>query len=86
MAHNLEPALHIGKMDIGGNLIKQADDYLRVHELMKVSIQQSVTREASELAKELADELGAEIIQVIGRKFTLYRANPNLEERIVLPK
>ena len=35
MANPLEPVVHIGKGDIGDNLIKQADDALESRELIK---------------------------------------------------
>lgn len=77
LAHKLDPMLHIGKDLISENLIKQADDYLEANELMKVTVMQSVEEDINEIANKLAEEVDAEIVQVIGRKFTLYRKSEN---------
>lgn len=77
LAHKLDPMLHIGKDLISENLIKQADDYLEANELMKVTVMQSVEEDINNVANNLADEVDAEIVQVIGRKFTLYRKSEN---------
>ncbi|MFP4457369.1 MAG: ribosome assembly RNA-binding protein YhbY [Clostridia bacterium] len=85
LTHNLSPMLHIGKDLISENLIKQADDYLEANELMKVTVMQSVEEEINEIANNLANKVDAEIVQVIGRKFTLYRKSEN-NPVIILPK
>jgi len=84
LAHNLDPMLHIGKDVLNDNLIKQADDYLEANELMKVTVMQSVEDDIKEIANNLANEVNAEIVQVIGRKFTLYRKSKN-NPKIKLP-
>jgi RNA-binding protein len=85
LAHELEPKLHIGKAILNENVIKQANDYLEVHELMKVTVQKYVEKDVSEIANELATAINAEIVQVIGRKFSIYKMNKK-EPKIQLPK
>ncbi len=84
IAHNLDPMLHIGKDILNENLIKQADDYLEANELMKVTVMQSVVDDIKTIANDLAIAVNAEIVQVIGRKFTLYRKSVN-NPKIKLP-
>ncbi len=81
MAHGLEPAVYIGKAGITENVIREMNDYLRVHELLKVKIQDGCIIDAKTVANEAAAELNAEFVQAIGKKFSLYRrSDQNLIE------
>ncbi|MBM6683678.1 MULTISPECIES: ribosome assembly RNA-binding protein YhbY [Collinsella] len=73
LAHHLEPVVMIGKADINDGIVAQANDNLEAHELIKCSVLDSSMLTAREAADELADRCGAEIVQVIGRRFSLYR-------------
>ena len=76
MANSLEPIVHIGKGDLGENLIRQADEALEARELIKCRV-----LETSEYtAREAADAL------VIGTKFILYRQShkKDKKDKIVL--
>lgn len=75
LAHNLDPALHIGKDVITKHLVKQANDYLEANELMKVTVMKTVEQDIKEIANDLAKKTSSEVVQVIGKKFTLYRQN-----------
>lgn len=78
-ANKLEPILYIGKDSISENTIKEADDALKARELIKCSIQKTSELTAKEACAILCDELGAEGIQCIGRRFCIYRKNPENE-------
>lgn len=85
LAHHLEPKLFIGKQAVTENVIKQTDEYLTAHELLKCSIQQNLEIDIDEIANTLANATNAEIVQVIGRKFVLFRRNKK-EPKIELPR
>lgn len=85
LAHDLDPLVYIGKSDVTENIINEIDVLLESRELVKVKIQESSLLEPKETANELADILGAEFVQAIGRKFTLYRRSKE-EPKIVLPR
>ena len=53
--------------------------------VVKVKIQESSLLEPKETANEMAKILGAEFVQAIGRKFTLYRRAKE-DPQIVLPR
>ncbi len=76
MANTLQPIVHIGKEGITENLVKQVDDALTARELIKGTVQKNCDIPVRDCAHILAEELGAESIQVIGRRFTLYREKP----------
>ena len=80
-------AVFIGKEGLTDNVIKEMDNYLEAHELVKVKIQEGCELDPKETANELMEPLGAEFVQAIGRKFTLYRRASDKEKRqIVLPR
>lgn len=81
MANSMEPIILIGKEGITENLVKQVEDALTARELIKGSIQRNCDLSAKEALHALAQRLGAEPVQFIGRKFTLYRRN---EEKPVI--
>jgi len=85
LAHDIEPTVYIGKNELTEATVKEMDDYLRVHELVKVKLQESVLAEPKEVANIAAEALKAEFVQAIGRRFVLYRRNAE-NPIIVLPK
>ncbi|MBO5035363.1 MAG: ribosome assembly RNA-binding protein YhbY [Oscillospiraceae bacterium] len=86
MANPLEPIIHIGKGDIGENLIQQTDEALEARELIKCRVLETSLLNAREAADALAPAVRAEVVQVIGTKFVLYRQSHKKEkaDRIVL--
>ena len=75
MANTIEPIVHIGKDGISDALIKQCDDALTARELIKLSVLETAGMTARELADKISSDLKAEVVQVIGRKFVLFRRN-----------
>ena len=88
LANPLEPIVHIGKGDIGENLIKQADDALEARELIKGRVLETSLLSAKEAAQALAEATRSEVVQVIGTKFVLYRQSHRKDktDKIVLVK
>lgn len=80
-AHHLKPMVHIGHQGVTPTVTQALDDALRTHELVKVSLVRMADLTAKEAAGAMADALGGQVIQVIGRTFTLYRHNPELERK-----
>ena len=73
LAHNLDPVVIVGKSNVTESTVELASEYLEKHELIKCSVLDTSALSTREAADELAEHLGAEVVQVIGRKFTLYR-------------
>ena len=71
-ANTVEAILQVGKNGMGEALQKQVDDALTARELIKLTVLET----AREMAATLAEATGAEVVQVVGRKVTLYRKNP----------
>ena len=75
LAHHLNPVVIIGKSDVNDGVVEQANESLEAHELIKCSVLDGSTLTAREAAGELAERCHAEVVQVIGRKFSIYRAS-----------
>lgn len=85
LANPLETILIIGKGEITDNIVRQADTALTAREIIKGKRLESSSYSARECAELLAEKCGADVVQVIGSKFVLYRPNPD-EPVIELPK
>ena len=85
LAHDLEPTVFIGKSGLTENIKKELETGFESRELVKVKMQEGCELKAKDTANLLADELGAEFVQAIGRKFTLYRESKD-NKVIEIPK
>ncbi len=89
LANPLDCTLHIGKTEVGDALVNSLGDLLQTRELVKASVLKTATEPVGDIAARLADAVGAEVVQVIGRRFVLYRFSKRLAEEgksIVLPR
>jgi len=84
-AHHLSPTVHVGHQGITDAVIQATSDALRARELVKIDISKNADASAKEAAALLAGATQAEVIQVIGRKVTLFRENPDLEWKDNVP-
>ena len=73
LATKLNPLIQVGKNDLSENAIKQADETIEKRELIKCSVLDGSGLTAKEAGEGLAEELNAELVQVIGNRFVLYR-------------
>lgn len=73
MANQLNPLIIIGKNDITDTLVAQADETIEKHELIKCQVQDGSGMTAKEAGAALAEALNAELVQVIGNRFVVYR-------------
>ena len=85
LANTIDTILIVGKGEISENIIKQADNALTARELIKGKALENSQYSSREAADLLAEKCNADVVQVIGSKFVLYRPNDD-EPVIVLPK
>ena len=76
IACNYETIFQIGKGGISETLISQVDDALRKRELIKLRVLDNSMYTAREAAEEIASKTGADVVQVIGSRFVLFKRNP----------
>ena len=74
-ANELNPIVHVGKERINQGVIEELDEALDDHELVKGRVLDNALSDVKNVAHELAEECGAEVVQVIGNVFVLFRRN-----------
>lgn len=81
LAHRLEPVLQIGNAGLSPALLKELDQALTHHELLKLRLPALERAQRMEMANTVAREMRADVVQSVGRVLTLYRTG----EKIRLP-
>lgn len=76
LANTMDTILQIGKGGVIDTTVAQADDALTARELIKLRVLETSPATAREAAQDLAERLNADIVQVIGTRFVLFRRNP----------
>ena len=85
LANNLEPIFQIGKSAVTPEMTTAVADALEARELVKLSVLKNCFDEPKDIADVLAGRTKSEVVQVVGRKITLYKESKN-KKRIELPK
>ncbi len=80
----MEPVYQIGKESLTPSIVAGLDEALAARELIKISVQKNCDADIRTLADTAAERTKAVAVQVIGRKFILYR--PAKKPKIVLPE
>jgi RNA-binding protein len=82
VAHHLQPIVTIAERGMTDGLLDETRRALTDHELIKAKINVVDRDLRKELGAALAAECEAEIVQVIGKVWVLYRPNPDAEPRL----
>ena len=82
LGQKLEPVLQVGKEGITPACTKNADDVLTAQELIKVQVQKNCLTPVREIADTLSERTRSEVVQVIGRKFVLYRYSRTVKHHV----
>lgn len=85
LANGMQAIFQVGKGGIGDALIKQVDDALEAREIIKITVLENAQTTSRAVADEIAAKVKADVVQVIGSKFILYRESKEHKE-IVLVK
>lgn len=85
MGNEMDPILQVGKGGVTEPVITQANEALEARELIKGRVLPNSLEDVEGAAQELADRTQAELVQVIGRNFLLYRESKK-KPLIVLPR
>lgn len=85
LANSIDTIVYVGKGGMSPQIIKQSDEALEARELIKGKCLENSPLTPREASEEIAKEINAEVVQVIGSKFVLYRAKEK-DPVIVLPK
>lgn len=84
MATGLDPLFQVGKAGITENVVAEIDAALEARELIKLRVLPTAGESVEEVAGETARLAGAQLVQVIGRNFVLFRRSKK-KPQIELP-
>ena len=84
LAHALEPVVMIGDKGLSSGVIKEVNNSLNAHELIKVRVLGDDRQLRISLIDELCNLTNAALVQHIGKLLVLYRAAE--KAKITLPK
>lgn len=82
-AHTLNPVVLLGADGLSENVIKEIDNSIEHHELIKIKLNAGEGRK--EQAQQAADAVHAELINVVGRVAILFRQSKD-NSRFILPR
>ena len=85
LAMKMDAIIQLGKGGLTPENTKAVDEALAARELVKIGILQNYDGDLEELARTAAERTRSQLIQVIGRKFVLYKEGRDEKKRIILP-
>lgn len=85
LAQKIDPIFQIGKTGVTDNQIEQLINALEARELIKITFLDTIPDDKSTIAEEIASKTNSEIVQIIGKKLTLYKRSIN-KPKIELPR
>jgi RNA-binding protein len=74
--HHLSPVVQVGKEGVTPAVLRQLDEALRVHELVKVKVGAESPEDRFEAASRVAAGPGMLLAQLLGRTMLVYRKHP----------
>lgn len=76
IAAEYETIFQVGKGGVTDAMCSEISDALRKRELIKLRVLDNSGWTAREAANAVAEQTGADVVQVIGSKFVLFKRNP----------
>ena len=73
LANSMETIFQVGKSGVTENTVKQVRDALEARELIKLRTLETCPTSSRETAEEIAEKTGADVVQVIGTRFVIYK-------------
>ncbi|HCI83485.1 MAG TPA: ribosome assembly RNA-binding protein YhbY [Lachnospiraceae bacterium] len=85
LASTSETILQVGKEGLTPECTASIAEALAARELVKIGILQNYDGDLEELARTAAERTRSQLVQVIGRKFVLYKEGRDEKKKIILP-
>lgn len=73
IASTIKPVIWIGKEGFSENALKQIEEELFNHELIKIALQDTAVVPSEYEITAIAVKLGADVVTVIGKKIVMYK-------------
>ncbi|MDD2441272.1 MAG: YhbY family RNA-binding protein [Eubacteriales bacterium] len=77
-ANTMDADFHVGKEPWNPAMADSLAELLSTHELVKAVVLKSAAEPVRSIAAKAAESVGADIVQVIGRRFVLYKPSEKL--------
>ncbi len=85
LAADLEPVFQIGKGSVTPEITTAIAETFNTHELIKITVLKNCVVDVKEVAITVSERTRSDLVQVIGRKFVLYKPFKD-DPKIILPK
>ena len=85
MANGIETIFQVGKSGIDDAFIKQVNEALNKRELIKLRVLETSPLSSKDAAAQIAAQTKAEVAQVIGSRFVLYKKSAD-DPKIILQR
>ena len=85
LASNLDPIFQVGKSSLTPELTEAIGESFNKNELIKVTVLKNCMDDPREIAQIVAERTHSQVVQVIGKKFVLYKPDKD-KPKIELPK
>ena len=82
LASNLNPLFQVGKSSLTPELTEAIGEAFNTRELLKVAVLKNCFDDPREIASMVAERTHSQVVQVIGKKFVLYKPdkdNPKIQ-------
>ncbi len=84
LASDLDPIFQVGKASVTPEFVEAVSEAFNKRELIKISVLNNCMDDPKELAYTVAGRTRSQVVQVIGKKFILYKENKD-NKKIMLP-
>ncbi len=85
LASTLDPVFQVGKSSLTPEVTAAIEECFNTRELIKVTVLKNCLDDPKEIAQVVAERTHSQVVQVIGRKFILYKPDKK-NPKIVLPR
>ena len=86
LAMNIDPIFQVGKSSLTPEYTEAIREAFNTRELLKIAVLKNCMDDPKELAQILAERTRSQVVQVVGKKITLYKpAKDDKKNKIVLP-
>lgn len=75
IAMNLDTIINVGKSSISPEVTAAVSEALEAREIIKIGILKNCLDNPREIANTLSERTHSQVVQVIGKKIVLYKAN-----------
>lgn len=85
LASNMDPIFQVGKSSLTPELTDAIAEAFNKNELIKIAVLKNCADDPNEIARMVSERTHSELVQVIGKKFVLYKPDKD-KPKIILPK